>query len=262
MQIVCKYDTDLERFLIDVVQYTLNLYAVELNLSRLRLIELKHISEFEIPKDGSTCENGTIIIVTSRLYDMLPNYDIEKLEDSVEFQNIVNTLYHEMGHVTDWITYPNLYEIAESGNEYKRVLPAFFWLEYIAEKRSCQVAGLDNKDFCEQFIQSKWHSYKLNLSSADTSNFYYLNKVLSYFLPRISDKNVRTYYLDRLNNALLVEYIEKLIEEIGRLEKLLPFDDIDILENLYEIMNEYYKKFKHAYTPLQNSFSWFHPRVQ
>ena len=241
-------DSIWEIFLKSVVKYTLDIYSAELNLSRLKLIELINISEFEIQKDGSACENGTKIILTSRLYDMLPNYNIEELEDNRDFKTIVNTMYHEMGHITDWVNYPKLYEIAESDSDIKKMLPALFWLEYLAEKRSCQVAILDKMDICEQFVQNEWHPYKINLSSADTSNFFYLNKVISYFLPRIMDKDVTAYYLNRINNKLLTKYLEKLIDEIEQLEKLLPFDDIDFLTNLYEIMNEYYKKFKRAFT--------------
>lgn len=33
------------------------------------------------------------------------------------------------------------------------------------------------------------------------------------------------------------------------LEKILPFDEPDKLSGLYDIMDKYYKKFRHTYLP-------------
>ena len=80
MNIICQYNKELECFLRSVVEYTLCKYGQELNLNNLQQIELIDISEFELQKDGTTYENGTKIIVTSRLYDMLPCFSIEQTD--------------------------------------------------------------------------------------------------------------------------------------------------------------------------------------
>lgn len=254
MEIVCKYSTELESFLREVVQYTLNEYGEGLKLSRLKRIELMDKSEFEIAKDGSMCEEGTKIIVTSRLYDLLPTYDIDELLENLEFKMIVSTMYHEMVHVSDWCDYPKIYAIGDAMEDMKNALPALFWLEYLAEKRSCKVCDVNKKEFCEQFVNNKWHSYKSDWTSFDTSNFFYLNKVIPYFLAGITEKETRNYYLNRIDNKLLVEYIQKLFLEVEKLEQLLPFDDIDKLRGLYEIMDEYFKKFRSEFTPRPRNF--------
>ncbi len=247
MKVICKYDRDLEAFLKKTVRYTLNKYGKDLNLSRLEKIELKSISEFEIETDGRSYD-GTTIIVTSRLYDTLPSHDIRKLKSNKDFRVIVNTLYHELGHISDWTEYPTIYKYGSEMEEPRRGLPALFWLEYLAEKRSFNTGENDKSDFCTQFVERKWHPYKCDFEHASIDNFFYLNKSLPYFIVGISDKNAYEYYIGQIDNKMLVEYIDELIQELNRLETLLPFDDVDILANLYKIMNDYYKRFKKKYT--------------
>lgn len=249
MEIVCQYDKELEKFLVAIVEYTLNKYGAELNLQNLKQIELMHISEFDIEKDGSTYDNGTMIVVTSRLYDMLPNYNIKELVNNDNFKMLINTMYHEMGHVSDWIKYPKIYAEAETGQEMEKVLPSLFWLEFLAEVRSCNAEGSNVDEFCTQFVQRQWHSYKNDLSLIDESNFFYLNKLLPYFIARTKTDGGKKYLIE-IKNSLLREYIDSLVEELDRLENNLPFDDVNMLENLYDIMNEYYKKFKSRFKPV------------
>ena len=249
MNIICQYNKELECFLRSVVEYTLCKYGQELNLNNLQQIELIDISEFELQKDGTTYENGTKIIVTSRLSDMLPCFSIEQLENNSNFKMIVNTLYHEMGHITDWAKYPKLYKEADT-MENKRVgLPALFWIEYLAEKRSCSKAEINNLEFCNQFVQRQWHAYYSSFDDLKESNFFYLNKVIPYFLARTIDLNIRKKYQGKIKNVLLDDYIRELRAEVENLEKILPFDEPDKLSGLYDIMDKYYKKFRHTYLP-------------
>ena len=142
MKIIRQYNKELENFLEEVVEYTLNKYGQEWNLVNLQEIELRDIPEFDLKKDGTTYENGTKIMDTSRLYDMLPCLSVEKLENNSNFKIIVNTLYHEMGHITDWAQYPRIYAEAESMENKEVGLPTLFWFEYIAEKRSHAVKAI------------------------------------------------------------------------------------------------------------------------
>lgn len=249
MNIICQYNKELEHFLENVVEYTLRKYGQELNLANLQEIKLMNISEFDLQKDGTTYENGTKIIVTSRLYDMLPCFSVEKLEDNSNFKMIVNTLYHEMGHITDWAQYPQLYAEAESMNNKKVGLPALFWLEYLAEKRSCSKDESNNAVFCKQFVERRWHAYYCNFDDLDENNFFYMNKVIPYFMARTIDMPTREKYMSEISNKLLIDYIGELRVEVDRLEEMLPFDEPEKLNNLYNIMNKYYKKFCDSYSP-------------
>jgi hypothetical protein len=50
-------------------------------------------------------------------------------------------------------------------------------------------------------------------------------------------------FIAKISNSLLKSYICELVSELNRLENLLPFDDVEVLNGLYEIMNSYYKQF-------------------
>jgi hypothetical protein len=206
-------------------------------------------TKFKTDKDGSTCESGTKVILTSRLFDLLPCLEMDKLHDNPDFNMIVNTLYHELGHISDWKDYPKLYSVADAMDNVKNGLPAFLWLEYLAEKRSCQLNLVDNNSFCTQFVNYKWYPYKVSFEKANGTNFYYLSKAMMYFIGRTMKNNVRQEYLDKINDPILVDYINAIIQEFYRLESRMPFDDVTMLCDLYEIINTYYKKFRNKYKP-------------
>lgn len=172
VKIIRQYNKELENFLEEVVEYTLNKYGQELNLVNLQEIELRDIPEFDLKKDGTTYENGTKIMDTSRLYDMLPCLSVEKLENNSNFKIIVNTLYHEMGHITDWAQYPRIYAEAESMENKEVGLPTLFWFEYIAEKRSQSKDNSNSTEFCEQFVKGQWHAHYSSFDDIEEENFF------------------------------------------------------------------------------------------
>lgn len=243
MCITCRYDKNIEIFLRDLVSYTIKKYHDEIDISNLKSIELIDSAEIDLKTDGRTCEDGTKIILTSRLFDKLPEYNITTLEDNKVFVTIVNTLFHEMGHVTDWAKYPNIYNCASNLEEDKRNgIPSLFWLEYLAEKRSC--SQIDYTDYCNSFVTINWRPTKACLYDYfDSTNFVYLNKHLPYFIARKENNNNSKMYLEKIKNQILVNYIIELEDELKVLENQLPFDDVDRLSYLYEIMNKYFNKF-------------------
>ncbi len=81
-----------------------------------------YIKGFSYNTDGRTHDGGKKIIVTSRLYDDLPTYKIEGLKDNIDLNMIVNTMFHEMGYVTDWASMPNLYLAAENMDDGKAMV--------------------------------------------------------------------------------------------------------------------------------------------
>lgn len=249
MRIFCKYNTSLDIFLKDVVKYTLDIFREKLTLDALEEIELIDIKDFSYTTDGRTQDGGKKIVVTSRLYDNLPSYKIEELKDHIDFNMIVNTMFHEKGHVTDWMSMPNLYLAAENMDDYKAMVTSVFWLEFLAEKRSSIEGLVNHSDYCGEFAGRKWEAYKFDMENATESNFYYLNKALSYFMARTTKRTERDLYIDYMINPLLKNYIIDIGEELINLEYQIPFDEISILDDLYDIMNMYYKKFKAKFTP-------------
>lgn len=249
MRVFCKYNMELDIFLKDIVEYTLGIFGNQLKLDALQEIELIDIKDFSYVTDGRTCDGGKKIFVTSRLYDKLPTYRIEELKENIDFIMIVNTMFHEMGHVTDWISMPSVYAAAENTDDGKAMITSVFWLEYLAEKRSSEKGLVDHMDYCDDFVRRKWSAYKLDFQNASEGNFYYLNKALSYFMARTTNISKRNRYLDKMINPLLKDYVIDVGKEIMNLENQMPVDDISILGDLYEVMNKYYIKFRDRFMP-------------
>jgi hypothetical protein len=247
LKVICEYDKELDLFLKEVVKYTIDLYGDDLCLDSIKIIELRNINEFGYDTDGRTLEDGSVIWVTSRLYEKLPSYNIKELEDNNDFIMLVNTLFHEMGHATDWMAMPQLYAAAIDMNNNKSMLTSFFWLEYLAEKRSSSNGRVNVSKFCDDFVKRSWRAYKVNFETCTEDNFFYLNKALSYFMGRTLNVDIRKKYMTVMSNVILKEYIEELDVELKRLEGKMPFDEVSLMEQLYEIMNKYFKKFKQKY---------------
>lgn len=115
---------------------------------------------------------------------MLPVYDIALLKGNEDFRTIIGTAYHEMGHASDWKAMPRIYAAAQDFSDERQRLAAFFWVEYLAEKRSSEEVDLAiHREYCEDFARRKWKSFKYN-SDQNEGNFLYLCKALSYFMGR------------------------------------------------------------------------------
>ena len=79
MKVFCEYNQEYDAFLKEAVQYTLDRYESRLELSNLEEIELIDKSKIKIETDGRTCRSGKEIVVTSRLCEMLPSYNISDI---------------------------------------------------------------------------------------------------------------------------------------------------------------------------------------
>ena len=91
------------------------------------------------------------------------------------------------------------------------------------------------------FLDITWNPISINESNVTVDNFFYLNKVLSYFIARA--ENTDEKFFDEIKDEILYKYVCELRVEIKGLLFKMPFDDIDLLKGLYELMNKYYKQF-------------------
>lgn len=222
-------------------------YGSKLNLDTLEEIELVDKNVYEYITDGRVIDCHKIV-VTSRLYELLPSFRIEELNDNTNFKELKQTLYHEMGHINDMILMPVLYKYGFREDDSRERIVSQFWLEYIAEKRSYGFEGIKNFNFCDEFVKADW---KCAINSFDsnfnTSNFAYLIKCLPYFMATTSEDKIRNFYLKQIKNKLLINFINALNEEIVKLESRELFDNVVVLYDLYNIMNRFYKKFMAAF---------------
>lgn len=247
MKVVCQYNVDLQRFLKGVVDLCIAKYGEGLHLKGLREIELKNKSVFDYEKDGMICENGEKIVLSSRLYEMLPTLDIEKIISNDKFKLLIYSLYHEMCHVSDFEVYPHLYYKAVHTQNKWDALAMIFWLEYLVEKRCYQRLGVIKCELYEQFQSEKLCCNKFDSTTGNVSNFFYFTKCISYLVAKIMWEEETEEYLQQTRDGLLKEYVVKLIEEISKLEKQGFFDDENKLSQLVLIMKRYYEKSLHAY---------------
>lgn len=247
MKIYCSYNEEFHIFLNKVVELILQEYGSQINISSLEEIELVNKNEFAYDTDGRVVDNSKII-VTSRLYELLPSFDIESLGNNKEYKLLKQTLYHEMGHINDMVLMPNLYKCAFSDDNNEEQIVSQFWLEYLAERRSDGFEGIKNFDLCEQFIKESWKCTMISLiSNYNSKNFAYLVKVLPYFMAATQEPDTRNYYINQIKNDLLIGFISELDKEILELEKSDLFDDVTMLSGIYDIINKYYKKFMTAF---------------
>lgn len=251
LKIYCDYDQELDSFLKEIVNQLLKKYGTELNLSTLKEIELVAKEKLLYGSDGKVLSNRKIV-VGSRLYELLPSLNIGELKDNNNYKMLRQTLYHEMGHINDMIKMPCLYNSVlqgyESNNFDVNCISSLFWLEYIAEKRSASFENVNDFEICDEIVSRKWICTMANpYSNFNESNFFYLTKLLPYFMARTAEKHIREKYMDTIRNKLLVKYIEEIDVEIKHLETIGIFDDPILLNSLYSVINKYYKIFMNTY---------------
>lgn len=246
MKIFCQYNSQLDTFLKALVEYVLDLYGKQLLLDDLEEIELG--ASLSGSSDGRVINNGKKIVLSPRLFSLLPTYEISELLENENYRLIANTLYHEMGHVSDMKIMPHIYAAAQSSEKEEQKLSALFWAEYLAEKRSSSSNVIDYTEYCEDFANREWKSYKFDCTWME-ENFFYLCKALSYFMGRTTNLDMRRKFCAKMENPLLKDFVDSLEKELFVLEDQLPFDDIEKLSNLSNIMNEYRSKFHLTFAP-------------
>ena len=251
MQIYCSYNQELHDFLNKVVGLILDKYGAMLNLDTLEEIELIDKKELPYETDGKVLSKSKIII-TSRLYELLPTLEIDNLSNNDDYAMLRKTLYHEMGHINDMMFMPKLYNFVlvdfENRNVNADSISALFWLEYLAEKRTAFFENVYNLEICDEFVKRKWHCSMIDpYAHYGEKNFYYLTKLLPYFMARTNRQDLRQQYLNQIENRLLLEYINEIDTEIRFLEDKEMFDNLEILRGVNEIINNYCKNLVNKY---------------
>lgn len=251
MKIYCSYSDEYNNFLSEVVELILDKYGSQLNIDTLEEIELIDKNDLPYETDGKVLNAGKII-VTSRLYELLPNLGIDTLSDNENYVMLRKTLYHEMGHINDMTLMPKLYNCILESFESRKIngdsIASLLWVEYVAEKRTAFFENVYNLELCDHFVKRKWHCSIANpYAYYGEKNFFYLTKLLPYFMARTNRKDLREQYLNRIENKLLIQYINEIDNEVKILETKGLFDDVCLLKRLYTIIDKYYKAFMNKY---------------
>ena len=80
---------------------------------------------------------------------------------------------------------------------------------------------------------------QFNYEDASMNNYFYLVKVIPYFLARSIDSMERADYLLRMRNPILKDFISDLNKEIKRIETIGLFDSVEPLRPLSQVINNY-----------------------
>lgn len=253
MKVYCSYDKDYDVFLKEVTNLVLDKYGSQLNLDTLEEIELIDNKSFsdEYETDGKVLSKSKFI-VTSRLYELLPTLEIDKLNSNDDYKMLRKTLYHEMGHINDMVFMPNLYNCVFINFENRKLnadsISSLFWIEYLAEKRTAFFENVYNLEICDKLVTKKWHcSIADPFAHYGEKNFFYLTKLLPYFLARTNREDLRKQYLNQIENELLIQYINEIDDEVRSLETKGLFDNVRFLKRLYTIIDKYNKAFMNKY---------------
>lgn len=247
MKIYCSYSNRYNTFLNRVVELILDKYGSQLNINTLEEIELIDKNDLPYETDGKVL-NAKKIIVTSRLYELLPNLKIEVLCGNENYAMLRKTLYHEMGHINDMTLMPKNYNYVLESFESRKInidsIASLLWVEYVAEKRTAFFENAYNLEICDELVKRKWHcSIADPYARYGEKNFFYLTKLLPYFMARTNKKDLREQYINRIENKLLIQYIKEIGNEVRFLETKGVFDDICFLKGLNIIIEKYYRAF-------------------
>ena len=241
MRVICAYNQEYDGFLRSVVEYVIHKYGDNLDLRNVEVIEL-------IKKVGDSITDrrflGSRIVVTERLYKMLPTLDIGQLEGNAVFAEIVRVLYHEMGHATDMVRMPKMYTCVLHEDLTLENMATYLFLEYVAELRT-QYVGINEYDaFCDSINVGEWNKYDVWDSEAA---FYYVSKLFVYFIIKTNAKGNRSEYLNDDKSQLLLEYVNALEHALQDVYSELPFDEVERCKPIVDVMKKYEPIFDRTY---------------
>lgn len=234
---VCEFNKNYEVFLSHIYKYIVTNFAQDFNLSSLKKIEI--VDSLPGSSDGRMVDDSTILL-SKRLYDSLPIFDITLLKNDDNFNSIVGTLYHELCHINEQTIMPNIHSICYNDEIDIEYCVALFWIEYIVELKT-NVALKRNKDkFCDDVALCDWEISKFNFEDADTSNFFYLIKVLPYVLANCYNQKSSSYF-GKIKNIIVRNMAIELNDAVLDVLKTYPFDDINKLDKIKTVFLTYKK---------------------
>lgn len=234
---VCKFNKNYELFLSHVYKYIITNFAQDFNLSSLRKIEI--VDSLPGSSDGRMVDANTILL-SKRLYDLLSTFDIKLLKKDDNFNSIVGTLYHELCHINEQTIMPNIHSICYNDEIDIEYCVALFWIEYIVELKTNAALKRNKDNFCDDVALCDWKISKFNFEDADTSNYFYLIKVLPYVLANCYNQKSLTYF-DKIKNVIVRNMAIELNDAVLDVLKLYPFDDIDKLHKIKTVFLTYKK---------------------
>ena len=234
---VCKFNKNYEVFLKHVYEYVVENFAKDFDLSVLNKIEI--VPSLPCLSDGRI--KGTNILLSKRLCDLLPALDLDLLKDNNDFNFIVSTLYHELCHLNEQTILPNIHAICNRDDIDIDYFVAQFWIEYIVETKTNAIFKRNKSKFCDDIAINGWKINKADYDTQNTTNYFYLIKVLPYALA--SCHNQKSDYVAQIKNPIVRNMVIELYDAISNIQDKYPVDDMHSLNEIKRIFSTYQKTF-------------------
>ena len=135
---------------------------------------------------------------------------------------------------------PNIHSICNNDEIDIEYCVALFWIEYVVELKTNAALKRNKDKFCDDVALCDWEISKFNFEDADTSNYFYLIKVLPYVLANCYNQKSLTYF-DKIKNVIVRNMAIELNDAVLDVLKLYPFDDINKLHKIKTIFLTYKK---------------------
>ena len=182
--------------------------------------------------------DANTILLSKRLYDLLSTFDIKLLKNDDNFNSIVGTLYHELCHINEQTIMPNIHSLCYNDEIDIEYCAALFWIEYIVELKTNKALKRNKDKFCNDVASCEWNIDKFNFEDDDTSNYFYLIKVLPYVLASCcNDRN--SSYFDSIKNTSVKNIAIDLNNAVLESLREYPFDDINKLHKIKTVLLTY-----------------------
>lgn len=236
--LVCKFNNYYENFLSKIYKNVITNFARDFDLSALSKIEIVEVLHGS--SDGRLIGND--ILLSKRLFDLLPTLDIESLENNSVFNLLISTLFHELCHLNERSITPNIHSMCDRDIIDIDYFVALVWIEYIVELKTNLVFKRKKTDFRKAVALNEWKICKSNFNDFDTSNYFYLVKVLPYILADLDDTTINEYS-KQIKNTVVKRMVIELYYTVTRIKKYYPFDDFKILNQIKNILLHYENHF-------------------
>lgn len=214
-----------------IISYIADNYNEKIDIGKLKQIEV--VEKLDNDSSGRSIRNK---IILPRKYGLdgienIKDISIEK-EINLKLNMLISTIYHELWHISTWNKYEVMYEyvLNEKNSDIYTAYAYMYWIEYIAHTETIFMEVPEiMKEFCESFIQKKWHRIEYGYS--------YFIKALPYYL-------IKSQYLnlfDELTPKIISNELRQAVYNFDNESKFLLhnkyIDDIEkanVIKNMVE----------------------------
>lgn len=197
-----------------IISYIVDYYNEKIDIEKLKQIEI--VDKLDNDSSGRSIRDKIILPRKYGLEGIAEIKDIlSEKERNIKLKMLIGTIYHELWHVSTWSKYEDMYEyvLDEENSEIFIAYAYMYWIEYIANKETVFIKAPEiMKEFCENFVHTKWHRIEYGYS--------YFIKALPYYLIRSQYLNI----FENLTKKIESDELRKAVYDFDNISKCLLND--------------------------------------